>query len=120
MDVATYHRVLPAEMQGPVRWYIHDPQLRKEEAILLHLDQQPVDAIQQTLAEINPYAIGLRQLGQEPAKEIFLQVEWKEESRNRCNHPSRGIRSDRRSTHSGVLEENRTGTNLRQSPPPTV
>jgi len=31
-----------------------------------------MDAIQQTLAEINP---------QEPAEEIFLHVEWKEEPR---------------------------------------
>ena len=69
----TYHRVLPAEMHGPVHWYVHDPQLRREEATSLHLDQQLVDAIQQTLLATA--------FGQEPAEEIFLQVEWKEESR---------------------------------------
>jgi len=37
-----------------------------------------VDAIQQPLTKINPYARSLQQLGQEPVKEIFLQVEWKE------------------------------------------
>ena len=40
-----------------------------------------MDAIQQTLTEINSYARSLQQLGQEPVKEIFLQVEWKEELR---------------------------------------
>jgi len=68
----TYHHVLPAEMQGHVCWCVHDPQLRREEAISLRLDQQLMDAIQQTLAEINP---------QEPAEEIFLRVESKEEQR---------------------------------------
>jgi len=40
-----------------------------------------VDTIQQTLTKVNPYVRSLQQLGQEPVKEIFLQVEWKEESK---------------------------------------
>ena len=77
----TYHRVLPAEMRGPVHWYVHDPDQRREGATNFSVDHQLVDAIQQTLATINPYAKSLRQLGQEPAKDVSLHVEWKEESR---------------------------------------
>ncbi len=77
----TYHRVLPAEMRGPVQWYVHDPDQRSVEANALSLDQQLMDAIQRALTNINPYARSLRQLGQEPAEHVSLQVEWKEESR---------------------------------------
>ncbi len=53
----TYHRVLPAEMRGPVQWYVHDPDQRRVEANALSLDQQLVDAIQRTLININPYDV---------------------------------------------------------------
>ncbi len=75
----TYHRVLPAEMRGPVQWYVHDPNQRRVQANALSLDQQLVDAIQRALTNINPYARSLRQLGQEPAEHVSLHVEWKEE-----------------------------------------
>ncbi len=77
----TYHRVLPAQMRGPVQWYVHDPDQRRDEATTLSLDQQLVTAIQETLTDINPYARNLRQLGQEPAEDVSLHVEWKEQSR---------------------------------------
>ena len=51
----TYHRTC-AEMRGPVHWYVHDPDQRREEATNFSVDHQLVDAIQQTLATINPYA----------------------------------------------------------------
>ncbi len=77
----TYHHVLPAEMQGLVHWYVHDPDQRRVEADTWSLDQQLVDAIQQALTNINPYARSLHQLGQEPVEHVSLHVEWKEESR---------------------------------------
>ncbi len=40
-----------------------------------------MDAIQQALTNINPYARSLHQLGQESAEHVSLHVEWKEESR---------------------------------------
>ncbi len=36
----TYHRVLPAEMQGPVHWYVHDPEeLKPTPGLWTLLDQ---------------------------------------------------------------------------------
>ena len=60
--------------------YIHDPEQRSEEAISRALDCRHVDSIRHTLAAINPFARGLRQLGQEPAEDVNLHVEWKDES----------------------------------------
>ncbi len=54
---------------------------KTREADTRSLDQQLVDAIQQALTNINPYARSLRQLGQEPAQHVSLHVEWKKESR---------------------------------------
>ncbi len=107
----TYHRVLPAEMQGPVHWYVHDPDQRRVEADTWSLDQLLVDAIQQALTNINQYARSLRQLVQEAAEHVSLHVEWKEESReiaaiiHRADSDVTGG-----SAYSGVLEEERTGT----------
>ncbi len=42
----TYHCVIPAEMRGPIQWYVHDPDQRRVEANTLSLDEQLVDAIQ--------------------------------------------------------------------------
>ena len=60
--------------------YVHDPEQRREEASSRDLDTRCVDGIRHTLANINPFARGLRQLGQEPAEDISLHVEWKDES----------------------------------------
>ena len=77
----TYHRILPADMKGPIHWYVHDPEQRTTEANAFSLNQHYVDIIQQTLMNFNPYARNLRQLGQEPAEDINLHVIWKEESK---------------------------------------
>ena len=68
-------------MHGPIHWYVHNPDQRRKEATTFSLDLRLVDAIKQTLATVNPYARSLRQLGQEPAEDVSLHVEWKEESR---------------------------------------
>ena len=60
--------------------YVHDPEQRREDASSRALDTRCVDRIQHTLANINPFARGLRQLGQEPAEDVSLHVEWKDES----------------------------------------
>ncbi len=78
IHACTYHRLLPAEMWGPVQWYVHDPDQKRVEANALSLDQQLVDAIQRALTNINPYARCLNQLGQEPVGHVSLHVEWEE------------------------------------------
>ena len=60
--------------------YVHAPEQRREEASSKALDSCCVDRIRHTLANINPFARGLRQLGQEPAEDDSLHVEWKDES----------------------------------------
>ncbi len=75
----TYHCVLPAEMWGPVHWYVDNPDQRRLDADILSLDQQLLHAIQEALTNINLYARSLRQLSQEPAEHVSLHLEWKEE-----------------------------------------
>ena len=77
----TYHRILPANHQGPVHWYVHDPQLaRANEAHRLLLNVSYVTAIAQMLNQINPYAHHLRVLGQIPTANASLHICWRDES----------------------------------------
>ena len=76
----TYHHVLPGHMSGTVRWYIHNPDERRTEAASLSLSQDYVNTIYRTLRSTNPYARQLITLGQLPATNIALHLEWKEES----------------------------------------
>ena len=76
----TYHRVLPADMRGTVRWYVHDPEERRQEATQVSLDLGTVSTIQQTLMAITPYARALRQLGRVPAARVKLHILWRNES----------------------------------------
>ena len=75
-----YHRVLPGDMRGTVRCYIHDPDERRTEAASLSLSQDYVNTIYQTLRSTNPCARQLITLGQLPATNIALHLEWKEKS----------------------------------------
>lgn len=61
-----YHRVLPCNLKGSLRWYVHDPDGRTTEAMSLSLYQQyaNVDNVQDTLSRINAYAMNLITLGQ--------------------------------------------------------
>ena len=76
----TYHRVLPCNLKGSLRWYVHDLDERMTEARYFSLCQEHVDIIQETLSRINIYARNLITLGQRPAAEESLHVVWKEES----------------------------------------
>ena len=60
--------------------YVHDPEQRREEASSRALDSWSMDRIRHTLANINLFACGPRQLGQEPAEDVSIHVEWKDES----------------------------------------
>ena len=73
----TYHRVLPCNLKG---WYVHDPDERMTEVRSFSLRPEYVDAIQETLNRINIYGRNLIALGQRPAVEENLHVQWKEES----------------------------------------
>ena len=76
----TYRRVLPYNLKGSLRWYVHDPDERMTEARSFCLRPEYVDAIQETLNRINIYARNLIALGQHPAVEENLHIQWKEES----------------------------------------
>ena len=75
-----YHRVLPCNLRGSLRWYVHDPDERIMEASDLRLRADYVLAIGETLSRINTYAMSLIMLGQCPAAEMSLHVQWKGES----------------------------------------
>ena len=75
-----YHRVLPGNVKGTVRWYIHDPEERRLEAVHFTLNEACVENIRATLDRINIYARNLIMLGQLPADDVALHLEWNEES----------------------------------------
>ena len=77
----TYHRVLPGNMSGTVRWYVHDPDERRTRALeRFSLNERYVDNIAMTLNRINIYARQLIALGQLPSEELTLHLQWNEES----------------------------------------
>ena len=77
----TYYRILTANLQGPVQWYVHDPQLaRANEAHRLLLNVGCMTAIAQMLNQIDPYAHHLRALGQIPTAKASLHISWHDES----------------------------------------
>ena len=76
----TYHQVLLCNLKGSLRWYIHDPDKGTTEARSFSLCQEHVDNIQETLSHINIYTRYLIALGQHPAAEESLHVQWKDES----------------------------------------
>ena len=76
----TYHRILPGNMRGTVRWYVHDPDERRSEAVGLSLDEVYVENIRVTLNQINLYARQLIALGQLPSEQLTLHLQWNEES----------------------------------------
>lgn len=76
----TYHRVLPRNMRGTVRWYVHDSDERRSEAVSLSLNEENVENIRVTLNRINIYARELIALGQLPSENLALHLQWNEES----------------------------------------
>ena len=112
----------PAEMQGPVHWYIHDPQLRRELGGILSTSSSAAHGCHPTDPDWDQFLCKKFATAWSGACQRDLSASGVERvvERNCCHHPLRGLRSDRRSTHIGVLEENRIDTKFHQSPPPTV
>ena len=77
--------------------YVHYPEQRSE-ANSRSLDSCHVDRIRHTLATINPFARGLRQLGQEPAEDVRFRMQWKDESSEISAIIHRGDSSGRQRT----------------------
>ena len=69
-----YHRMLHAEADGPLRYYVHDPMFEGRSDVV---HPTTLESVQTLIENHNPFASYLRQLGSEEHEHHMLQLSWK-------------------------------------------
>lgn len=79
-----YHRILPTSAEGPLKYYVHDPNDRLSSDFLTESERSTLASWVQIIDEIlqcnNQLVQHLTTMRERPTREVFLDISWRNES----------------------------------------